>query len=43
MTALDTPAPRISTESLVAEEIQLEQKPEAPTRQVRSSAVRWLL
>jgi multiple sugar transport system permease protein len=44
MTALDTPAPRVGTETLVAEEIQLEQrKPEAPGRQVRSSALRWFL
>jgi multiple sugar transport system permease protein len=44
MTALDTPAPRVGTETLVAEEIQFEQrKPEAPGRQVRSSALRWFL
>jgi multiple sugar transport system permease protein len=44
MTALDTPAPRVSAETLAAEEIQFEQrKPEAPARKVRSSALRWFL
>ncbi len=43
MTAVDTPAPRISPETIVAERIELEPRPKAPGRQVRSSVLRWLL
>ena len=44
MTAVDTPAPRIPPETALAEELQLDRrKPEAPTRRVRSSALRWFL
>jgi multiple sugar transport system permease protein len=44
MTAVDTPAPRITPETIAAEEIQFEERtPEAPGRQVRSSVLRWFL
>jgi multiple sugar transport system permease protein len=43
MTAVDTPAPRLSPQTAVAEEIELERRPAQPGRRVRSSALRWLL
>jgi multiple sugar transport system permease protein len=44
VTAVDTPAPRISTRTAVAEELEFERKPEPrPARQVKSSALRWFL
>ena len=43
MTAVDTPAPRISPETVAAEVVAVERKPEPRNRQVRSSALRWFL
>jgi multiple sugar transport system permease protein len=44
MTAVDTPAPRISPETVVAEERVLARDVEQqPTRRVRSSVLRWFL
>jgi multiple sugar transport system permease protein len=44
MTAVDTPAPRVSPETIAAEALELDRKPEQkPDRQVRSSALRWFL
>ena len=43
MTAVDTPAPRISPETVAAEAVAAEQQPEPRNRQVRSSALRWFL
>jgi multiple sugar transport system permease protein len=43
MTAVDTPAPRISPETVAAEVVAVERQPEPRNRRVRSSALRWLL
>ena len=43
MTALDTPAPRLDLDTVAAEQATVERGPEAPSRRVRSSALRWLL
>jgi multiple sugar transport system permease protein len=43
MTAVDTPAPRISPETIAAEAVEVDRTPPPRTRQVRSSALRWFL
>ena len=43
MTAVDTPAPRISPDTVAAEVVAVEQQPAPRNRRVRSSALRWLL
>ncbi|MDP9390815.1 MAG: carbohydrate ABC transporter permease [Actinomycetota bacterium] len=43
MTAVDTPAPRLSAETAVAEEIELRREPAQTSRPVGQSVVRWLL
>jgi multiple sugar transport system permease protein len=43
MTALDTPAPRISPETVAAEVVEADRTPAPRTHQVRSSALRWFL
>ena len=44
MTAVDTPAPRISQETVAAEVVALDRQPaREPSRQIRSSALRWFL
>ncbi len=44
MTAVDTPAPRISQETAAAEVVELDRRPvREPSRQGRSSALRWFL
>jgi multiple sugar transport system permease protein len=43
MTAVDTPAPRTSPETVAAGVVEVDRLPAPRTRQVRSSAGRWLL
>jgi multiple sugar transport system permease protein len=43
MTAVDTPAPRLDLDTVAAEQVSVERGPEAPSRRVRSSGLRWLL
>ena len=43
MTAVDTPAPRISPETVAAEVVEVDRSSAPRTRQVRSSALRWFL